>query len=248
MSEKHGQNNMRKEIKTLVIGSIIAIVIVMLGIKSCEVRGLERENKLYKDIQDTIIKLKGKDGNQVSQIALLTDASTKLFLKVKSRDGTIIELQQALKDEKSKVKNGGSVTIINSSTNFTGTSTSTIISLNPVINGDTVRLFPVYESINKDTLWIKYLIKASKDTTTLDLQVKGKYKVVIGSIKDGWFKHKPIVEVTNYNPYTDTKSLRAFEVKDNRKNRISLGLQGGYGITLKGLSPYIGMGFNYKIL
>lgn len=238
-----------KQLTYILLGIVFGIVILIGFLKDCKGNKLEIENNLYKGmLQDTLKKYKDKEGNQVAQIALLTDLNSNQFLKIKSKDAIIIELQQAVKEEKNKIKNGGSVTVINSSTNFTGTTTTTITSTNPVINGDTIRLYPVYETRSKDTLWIKYVIKSSKDSTNLDLQVKNKYKVVIGSVKDGWFKRKPIAEVTNYNPYTDTKSMRAFEVKDTRKNRISLGLQGGYGITLRGLSPYVGLGINFRLL
>lgn len=246
-----GEINMKipKEMRSLLIGLLIAlIVIIFASFKSCQNRKLQEENNLLEGLQDTLKTMRNKDGTQTSIISMLQATTSKAFLDIKTKDETILWLQREVQKEKNKIKGGGGIVVIGGSTSYTGTSTNTIIANNPVINGDTVYQYPTYKTIGKDTLWIKYTIVASKDKTTLDLKVINKYKVLIGTEKVGLFKRKPIVEVTNLNPYTSTETLRAFEIKDNRKTRISLGLQGGYGFTLKGLSPYVGLGVNYRIL
>lgn len=248
-----GEINMKipKEMRSLLVGILIALIaIIFASLKSCENRKLQEENNLLEGLQDTIRTMRNKDGTQTTIISMLQATSTKAFLDIKTKDETILWLQREVEKEKKKIKGGGGIVVIGGSTTFTGTSTNTIVAFNPVINGDTVYQYPTYKTINdgKDTLWVKYTIVASKDKTTLDLKVINKYKVVIGTERVSLFKRKSIVEVTNLNPYTSTETLRAFEVKDNRKTRISLGVQGGYGFTLKGLSPYVGLGVNYRLL
>jgi len=187
----------------------------------------------------------------VSQIELLQASKVSTLLELKTKDETIKWLQQEVKDNKDKIKNGGSISVIGTQISFTG-SNGTIITFDassPVKSGDTLKLYPVYSSSSKDTTWVKYNVKANKDSIVIDLSVKNKYSVVIGEVKgEKWYsKRKPVVEVTNQNPYDKIKSLRTFEVKDTRKSRLSIGVGVGVGVTPKGILPSINLGLNYAL-
>lgn len=54
------------------------------------------------------------------------------------------------------------------------------------------------------------------------------------------------IGVVDLNPYSNVTSLKNFVIKE-KTNRVSLGLQGGYGITPKGFLPYVGVGLNLRI-
>lgn len=54
------------------------------------------------------------------------------------------------------------------------------------------------------------------------------------------------IGVVDMNPYSNVTSLKNFTIQE-KKNRVSLGLQGGYGITPKGFLPYAGLGLNVRI-
>jgi hypothetical protein len=76
------------------------------------------------------------------------------------------------------------------------------------------------------------------------------------SIYAGW-KNKPLkdifkkrerqIGVVDLNPYSTVSKLSNFTIKE-KEHRISIGLQGGYGITPKGLLPYAGLGIQLRIL
>lgn len=234
---------MKKE--TILIPLTIAIIIISLLFinKKCE------DNKQNKTdiklltglLKDTLITIQHKDGSQTSIINLLSSTNADLLLQINSKDKTIQWLQSEVAKAKSEIKDGGSVTVIESNNEFA----DTIIP--KITRNDSCN--PIYIAENIDTLWVKWKVKASSEAVIVDIETKEKYSVVIGSEKIGLFKRKPIVEVTSYNPYTKIKNMRAFQVIDNSTNRkFSLGIQGGYGITLHGLSPYLGLGINFRLL
>ena len=58
--------------------------------------------------------------------------------------------------------------------------------------------------------------------------------------------------VSGYEPRLDSikvfpRTVTVLETKYKPPSRFSIGLQGGYGITPKGLQPYIGVGVNVRI-
>ena len=58
--------------------------------------------------------------------------------------------------------------------------------------------------------------------------------------------------VSGYEPQLDSikvfpRTVTVLETKYKPPSRFSIGLQGGYGITPKGLQPYIGVGVNVRI-
>lgn len=237
-----------KENKTLIFSLLTALIVVavMIITKSCN--KYSRQNVEQRSLLDTLTRTKNKDGSETSKIELIQMTNANLLIELSSNDSIIRQLRLQVKNNKEKIKQGGSVTLINSNTTYSSIGTTTISSVQPIIKGDSILIFPVYECIGEDSTWIYYHIKAYKDSTLVKFRSRDKYSVVIGLERLGLFKRKPIVEVTTYNPFNSIKSMRAFEVKDNSVRKISLGLQGGYGITLKGFSPYLGIGINFKLL
>lgn len=231
-----------KDVKNIVIASLVIVVIILLGFNRCEKQKYNELSKLANSLGDSLEIKRNKDSSQTAKISLLQVQSANAFLALENLEGINKELQQELKKEKGKLKDGGSITIINSGTTYSGSATSTTI---PFGNSD---CDSVIIGQNKDTTWIKWKVRTTKQTTTLDLKTKDKFKVVIGSEKAGLFKKRePYVEVTSSSPFSDIKSMRAVEVKDTRKPFISFGIQIGYGIVKSGLSPYIGIGANLNL-
>lgn len=226
----------------------IIILFLLLIFKDCKNNKLKTSNNLLTELNDNLIIKINKDKSKTAIINTFKTDNVKLFLKIKSKDSVIIALQKALQENKNLVKNNGSITIINTSTKYDGTSTSSI-SILPVINGDSLKIYPTYTSFNKDTTWIKYKIIANKDSINLNIKMKDKFTLILGEKRIGIFKKQLITKLDSKNPFTDIDALRSIEVKDNRKNNfIGIGIQAGYGITTKGLSPYLGIGVNFKIL
>ena len=84
--------------------------------------------------------------------------------------------------------------------------------------------------------------ETKKDTLGFKLKIKNDYTFIFGKEKG-----VPFVELTNHNPYTETKTMRAFNVDPAKKTgRFGLQLQTGIGYTGK-IQPYIGVGVGYTI-
>jgi len=197
------------------------------------------ELKYLTEVQaDAIKSYRNKNGEMVSTIKAFQTARIKDFQLLQTKDSSILRLQYLANKYKKMLKKQGSVTHIESSTNIdiSTPNTSSKDSLN----------FPIYKSsFNKDN-WIWGKIIAKKDTTDLELHFRNEYDIIVGNKKVGLFKYKPYVEVINRNPYSENKVLRSYQVS-LPKQKWSLGLQAGYGITTKGLGGYVGIGINYKI-
>lgn len=100
--------------------------------------------------------------------------------------------------------------------------------------------FPVYWSVLSDkNQWYRAEIRAGRDSTKLKLLTRNEYAVIIGSEPRyagiGGFFTSPryFAEVINSNPYTETTSLRAYQLKMPKIKRFGVG-------------PYIGFGIDYQ--
>ena len=67
------------------------------------------------------------------------------------------------------------------------------------------------------------------------------------NIKTPFTKRDPIVVFQDENPYSSIKKISNIRL-DKPLPKISIGLQGGYGVTTKGLGGYIGIGVNYNLI
>lgn len=252
---------MKKEYVPFVLIGIIIILILLLS-KSCsKVKELKTSNSLFEHLDDSTQFYKDRYGRLVAKNSVLENNSTKDFLKIKSSDFLINQLQAEVKKYQKQLKDGGSVTNIGtSSTIHKGTATRLSDRDDDIRywrnrfepydleKKDTSKKSEVYFSTYKDK-WIDYQISAFKDTIYLDLEMTDKYSVIIGSERDKWYKKKQtFVDVINESPYTQIKALKAYKVTDERKpTRLSLGIQVGYGLT-PFPKPYIGIGLQYNIL
>lgn len=241
-----------KEISKYVISLLVGGIVVALLMHKCGSGNASKVN-LYEHIEDTLKSYKDKEGHLHARIATLEDGDTKNFLAIKSKDQTIKDLQFLVEHYKGQLKGGGSATILGTETHVTKTTSTTVMKDTTKSNTDTLQgeiCNPTYTTSYKDK-WIAYEIKMNKDSTNFGFVSTNKYSIVIGSERDNkwkfWTKKKSFVDVTNENPYDKTKTLRSFDVKP-KKERFSIGIQGGYGLTIYGLSPYIGIGAQFKIL
>jgi hypothetical protein len=227
--------------KNLIINILLILVIIIISFRYCKKTNILKSDKeLLLKTGDTIVKTINKDGSESAKISLLTSYNTKLLLQIQTKDESIKSLQEAVKQYKNKLTNNSSVTVFTTNTIYTGNGTTTV----SIVDSSTV-----YIASNKDTTWVKWNTIANKDSTHLDLKIKEAYTVVIGDDSKWYqFRKLPFVEVTNKNPFSSTKAIRAFKIEEKVKTRFGIGIQAGYGITLGGLSPYVGMGLNFKLL
>lgn len=238
---------MKKEYIPFVLIGIIIMLILLLS-KSCgKIKELKTSNSLLEHLDDSTQFYKDRYGRLVAKNSVLENNSTKDFLKIKSSDSLINQLQAEVKKYQKQLKDGGSVTNIGTSS-IIHKGTVTQIPDRDDIKKDTSKKSEVYFSTYKDK-WIDYQISAFKDTIYLDLEMTDKYSVIVGSERDKWYKKKQtFVDVISESPYIQIKALKAYKVTDERKpTRLSLGIQVGYGLT-PFPKPYIGIGLQYNIL
>ena len=232
----------------LLIACLLTVLIVM---RYCnKVNNLQQVNNIYSHLDDSLKHYKNKYGEATTQVSLLQGNNVDLILSVKSKNKTIQWLQDEVKKHKGSIDGGGDIGVIGTNTTFSATTTSTVSF--SLLNNGKIDSLPTYKTNNKDTTWIKYYIAATKDSIHLNLEVKNKYTIVIGEerVKGTLFKKNPIAFITNLNPYTSITDLKVYQVTNNVRKRLSIGVGGGYCIPLFTFTPqpYIGIGIHYNIL
>lgn len=90
----------------------------------------------------------------------------------------------------------------------------------------------------KDTTIVNEVSEVVFDTIRIRLPIESKHYTA--ESYDAW--------VSGYEPSLDSIKVYSREVVAKPKiSRWSIGLQGGLGITPKGVQPYIGVGFSYRL-
>ena len=112
----------------------------------------------------------------------------------------------------------------------------------PIVRESTVVKYEVVRlPISNDTICVKDTIKDS-----VFVEVPIEQKVYSDSNYTAW--------VSGYHPRLDSISITHQEISFHKlvnnssegSKRLSLGIQVGYGITPRGLQPYLGLGVSYK--
>lgn len=153
------------------------------------------------------------------------------FTKINSKDKDIQELQELVK----RYKNVQAATVIKTETKV----------VEKIVNK------PVLETISKETAYYSKFdlegfvwgeIIAKKDSTDLILNIRNDFNIV-----SHYEKGKLVLDVSDKNPYSITKSQRSY-INLPKQKKWGLGISAGYGANKNGLSPYIGLGVNYNLL
>lgn len=245
---------MKKEYIPFILVIIVLLMTIMM-LRHCN--GKEKEKStIYEHLEDTISFYKNRSGQKVARISVLETNFTKDFLKIKSQDSIIIQLQAKVKEYESKLKDNGSVTNINSNTTINKGTVAVVYSEDDPMffwrkrlpEKDSLKKKDVYFSSFNDK-WLQYQISAFKDTIYLDLKTRDSYSVIIGSERPKWYKKSvSFVDVITESPYNEIKSVRSYKVTKDKPKRFSLGIQVGYGFSSLIPKPYIGIGLSYNIL
>lgn len=234
------------------LSAILLLIVLILGYfaaRKINSQGheIDRQVNLVNALNDTLKFVRMIDGGQKATIAALTTSKTEDLLKIKSKDSTIKKLQNTVAQYKDKLKDGGSVTIVEGETKFVDTGSTKYVYYTD--QGDSCK--PTYHT-TKYNKWYIADMRMNKDTSILGMQIYNSYEVIIGKDKkDGWF-----ADVINHNPYSVTKEMRAYnvEIPKQKPKRVALGIFGGYGVPLNGSNntlksgPFIGAGITYNFL
>lgn len=227
--------------------AILVVIIVILYFTNISYQKEAKENaNLVVSLNDTLKTWKDKDSLSHTKIQIIETERTKDFLSLQSKDEEIIKLQKTVKQYEKQIKNQGSIT------NFT--SETKIITKDSLVTDSVCGKCSFYFSNSNP--W--YSVDASVSPTetpnqlslSLDLKVKNEYSVIVGEEKQGLFKKpKPFVEVLNHNPYSETESLRTYQVSNNvRVKRFGIGPNISVGFNDKGFSWFIGIGLQYNLI
>ena len=227
--------------------AILVIIIAILYFTNISYQKEAKENaNLVVSLNDTLKTWKDKDSLSHAKIQIIETEKTKDFLSLQSKDEEIIKLQKTVKQYEKQIKNQGSVT------NFT--SETKIITKDSLVTDSVCGKCSFYFSNSNPWFSVDASIYPTETpnqlSLSLDLKVKNEYSVIVGEEKQGLFKKpKPFVEVLNHNPYSETESLRTYQVSNNvRVKRFGIGPNISVGFNDKGFSWFIGIGLQYNLI
>ena len=227
--------------------AILMVIIAILYFTNISYQKEARENaNLVISLNDTLKTWKDKDSLSHAKIQIIETERTKDFLSLQSKDEEIIKLQKTVKQYEKQIKNQGSVT------NFA--SETKIITKDSLVTDSVCGKCSFYFSNSNPWFSVDASIYPTKTPNqlnlSLDLKVKNEYSVIVGEEKQGLFKKpKPFVEVLNHNPYSETESLKTYQVSNNvRVKRFGIGPNISVGFNDKGFSWFIGFGLQYNLI
>ena len=242
-------NKERVKVEWFVIS--ILLIVLILSIRKCSNYKYESKEQanLVSSLNDTIKTWKDKNNLSHSKIEVIETINPNDFIKLKSKDEDIQKLQQLVSNYKSKLKKQGSATIFETTIEIEDKVTTKVDSIVYPKDGLIVKK-PVYNSSFNLGGWVVGSTKATEDSTQISLKVRNEYSVIIGEESQGWFKSKkPFVEIINQNPYSETKSLRTYQVQLPKPKYFGVGPIIGYGISTDfKFQPFIGIGVQYNLI
>ncbi len=233
----------------------LAIALILSITNSCHINESYNQNvALIKSLNSELIVYRDTLNREVAKRQVIETENVKQFLSIASKDTMILKLQDLVKSVKASIKNGGSAATISTETRI-----DTVLKTIVVYKGDTLHIvgldsfiFPTYKfELDKFGGWVVGSGEASKDSTHISFNIKNDYSVVIGYERKNVFSKKiPYAVVTNDNPYTTTKDMRVYRIRNDIKSkRFGLGVQVGYGLTTDlRFKPYVGVGLSYQLI
>ena len=233
--------------KTLVYIIIAAILLLLFEgvvVYRFSNKSKAEDKSLIGSLNAELTTWKDKDSLSHAKIQIIETEKTKDFLSLQSKDEEIIKLQKTVKQYEKQIKNQGSVT------NFT--SETKISTKDSLVTDSVCGKCSFYFSNSNPWFSVDASIYPTETSNqlslSLDLKVKNEYSVIVGEEKQGLFKKpKPFVEVLNHNPYSETESLRTYQVSTPKLKRWGVGPQIGFGLNSNFTTgAYVGIGLHYS--
>ncbi len=230
--------------KRIVIIGVIALIIILFYKYASYQEKVKTLEELNTTLDSKLEIYKTKDGLNAAKIKVFESNSTKDFIKLATRDSTILKLKELVKINQSKIKTQGSIAIINTETNVDTAVPTEII--------DSINKYPIYKSNFNLKGWIWGSSIANKDSTSYKINYKEELSLVVGREKTGFLglgRGTPFADVTLHNPYSSVKEMRVYQKESSRPKRFSIGPTLSYGIG-EGFEPqvFIGIGISYNLI
>lgn len=228
---------------------IIIAVILLLLLEGVVVYRFSNKSKaenksLIGSLNAELTTWKDKDSLNMAKIEVIETEKTKNFTSLKLKEEENIKLQTLVKKYEKQLKTQGSATIFQTETKYIK---------EEVIQVDSTcgKCSFVYIDNNP---WINTIISVKPGNQTnllnfgLNFKIKNEYEVIIGQDKKSLFKKgKSFAEVKNLNPYTETTSLRTYQVSTPKLKRWGVGPQIGFGLNSNFTTgAYVGIGLHYS--
>lgn len=221
-------------------------IIIVTSMYSCEhkknkqlEKKLQESNNLLASSQDTLQIVLNEKGQQSARISTMETEKVQTLLELQARDKDIKWLQEIVKNNKNDLKKpGDGVIVVEGKTVF-----------------DTVYIQPTTgEEWGKKVItrgftneWITYSTTIRVDSTSTHIGVNNKYSLVLGTDKSG----KSFADITNYNPYSTTKTLRSYQISGQfsppKPKRWGIGPSVGYYWVDKSFKLGAGISVNYNL-
>ena len=203
------------------IGIVIVLMLILLTMRTCSQSNTIKEKELLiNSLNDTVKIWKDKQNISHTKSQIIETSNIKDFLEIKNLKNENKTLQDEVLKYKSKIKNGGSVTVATTKIDTKISTKSKIIDSTFIIED---KKYPIYTSNFNKNEWIKGTIKAGPDSIIIDpLKIKIEQTFIIGEDKTGFLglgKSKPFIEVVNKNPYAETEKLKTYQVDIKSKNK-----------------------------
>ncbi len=217
----------------------IMLVVILLMLDKCNTKNFNINTANYEDSTRTY---KNKYGEQVARNQVLVIKDFNNFSKLKSKDQSIIELQNLVQRYKTDLKKASGIVYIKGETKIDTVYKTQVLTRDSVGN-------PTYgfEDNNK---WYKLRGRVNYDSTKIEIDIHNEYLIILKNKREGLFRLTPVVDVINQNPYSSTTDVKSIKIDDKRKtSRGGIGFSFGYGIT-NDAKPrgYIGISYNYTLI
>lgn len=240
--------------------------------------GLNKEVQLANAVADTLKVKHLKDSATIASIQVAQTANPDDFVKMKNQTEQIAMLQDLVNKYKGQLKPGGSATQIATTTTVkTAVKNDTwgqkmaevkdsvpswaIVSIQKsdsdylyidttghvFAGGIYKRIFTYHATLSNK--WYTGTVISGPDSTNLALSIINRYSVVVGQKSGHWF-----ADVQNDNPYSQTTSVRTYQVevpKPPKPSPWGIGIMSGIGVTAGknvGMGGFIGIGLYRNLI
>lgn len=218
-------------IKDLVIVAL-SILVGYLTYSLFYSHGTLREYKnLVESTQAEVETWRDEEKRHLAKINQMTSEKAQIFIDLKTKDSSIIALQETVEEYKEKLRKSGSVTNIDSDTNIDNKGKTNVNARDTVYLDNVIYIYPEYSNDFNLDEWVYGSVVANKDSTQVSVKIKNSYSVVLGREGGSLFKKsKPFALVRSENPFTEIKELKSYQVSLPKPKRWSFGPSLSYGI------------------